>query len=167
MTRRQISAEELHLLYALIGKAIWHLQHVEDALSTCITVKRDIKIRGAKPAAEAESILARHRSNTLGTSLRMAREASVLSRPLQERLEKFKEERDWLVHRSLHQNGEDLYEDERRYPLLDRIEAFSGEALMLQRLVAAELEEFVVSQGVNRQWIESYVAQQRKKLRGA
>lgn len=167
MTRRQINPEELNVLYELIGKAIWHLQHVEDALATYITVKRDIKTRGGKPATEAESILAKHRTSTLGTALRASREAEVLSQSLQERLEKFKNERDWLVHRSLHQNGKDLYEDEKRYPLMQRVDEFSKEALALQRAIAAELEEFVVSQGADRQWIEAYAQQQLRNLRDA
>ena len=34
MVRRQINAEELQKLYALIGESIWHLQNVEDAWNT-------------------------------------------------------------------------------------------------------------------------------------
>ena len=167
MGRRQIDADELSTLYALIGKAIWHLQHVEDALHTSITIKRDIKTRGAKPAAEAQAILEQHRRNTLGKSLRMAREAAIFENALQERLDRFKEERDWLVHRSLHQSGDDLYEDEKRLSVMRRVELFSDEALALQKAVATDLETHVVAQGVSKEWVESYAAEQLKRLRGA
>ena len=166
MGRRRINADELNRLYVLTGKGIWDLQRVEDALSTFITLKRDIKVRGAMPKAQAEAVLARHRSDTLGTSVRIARQGQVLSPSLQDRLEKFKKERDWLVHRSLHQNGDDLYIDERRYLLLNRLAAFSEKAVILQRLIAAELEEFVVAQGISREWIENYAARRIKTLRG-
>lgn len=142
MARRQINTDELHALYMLIGKGIWHLQDVEDALHTCITIKRDIKVRGSVAAVQAKAILSKHRTNTLGSSLRISRKAQVLSSSLQERLERFKEERDWLVHRLVHQDGENLYAYEKRFSLMARIKAFSEEALVLQKLIAAELEEF-------------------------
>jgi hypothetical protein len=166
MGRRRIEFDELNALYMLTGKGIWHLQFIEDALSTCITVKQGIKVRGAMPKAQAEAILATHRSHTLGVSLSIARKGQVLSESLQDRLEKFKKERDWLVHRSLYQNGDDLYIDEKRDLLLKRLRAFSEEAMILQRLIAAELENFVVAQGISREWIESDAARRIKALRG-
>jgi hypothetical protein len=75
MNRRQINEKELQVLYSSIGKGIWHLQNLEDALHTCITVKRDIRVRGSVPPEKAEAILLRHRGNTLGKSLKIAREA--------------------------------------------------------------------------------------------
>ncbi|MGD0199960.1 MAG: hypothetical protein ABSD27_04330 [Bryobacteraceae bacterium] len=157
----------MNALYVLTGKGIWLLQHVEDALSTCITVKTGIKARGAMPEAQAEAVLAKHRSHTLGTSLRIAREGQVLSPSLQDRLEKFKEDRDWLVHRSLQEDGDDLYYiDERRHVILNRLAAFSEEAVILQRLIVAELKEFAVAQGVSRERIENYAAHRLSVLKG-
>jgi len=164
--RRQINAEELHNLFASIGESIWHIQNLEDALHTCITIKRDIKQRGAMPSEQAEAILREHRKNTLGKSLRISREAQVLSIELQSRLDKFKDERDWLVHRSVHQNREDLYVDKERYTLIARIQILSREAITLQKLVAKELEEFVVAQGVSREWVENQARHAIAKLKG-
>jgi len=164
--RRQINAEELNILYASIGESIWHIQNLEDALHTCITIKRDIKKRGAMHSEQAEAILLKHRKNTLGNSLRISREAQVLSVELQNRLDKFKDERDWLVHRSVYQHREDLYEDKKRYTLMARIKMLSGEARALQKLVARELEDFVVAQGVSREWIENQAKQAISELKG-
>ena len=47
MGQKRINADELNSLYRLTGKGIWLLQYVEDALSTCITMKKDIKRKGA------------------------------------------------------------------------------------------------------------------------
>lgn len=118
------------------------------------------------PKAQAEAVLAKHRSHTLGISLRIAREGQVLSPSLQDRLEKFKEERDWLVHRSLQESGDDLYIDERRSLILKRLAGFSEEAVILQRLIYAEVEQFVVAQGVSREWIENYAAHLERVLKG-
>ena len=52
--QRQINAEELLVFFKLIGSGIWYLQHVEDALSTYITVKAEIKDRGGTSAENAK-----------------------------------------------------------------------------------------------------------------
>jgi hypothetical protein len=166
MTRRQINAEELHSLYASIGKGIWHLQNVEDVLHTYITIKRDVKVRAGMPVEQAENILQKHRKNTLGSALKISREANIFSSQIQKRLEEFKEERDWLVHRSVYQNREDLYLEDKRYALINRIDKFAEEAIQIQKLIAEELESFVVAQGVNREWIYQQAQESINKLKG-
>lgn len=151
--RRQINADQLQAFFWLIGSGIWYLQHVEDALSTYITVKAEIKERGRTDANNAELLLSKHRKNTLGTSIRFAEDSQVLSPELLSRLKAFKLERDWLVHRSLHENGDDMYLESDRHRLLERLAKFSEDAKKLQRLIAEELEDFVVSKGVSRKWI--------------
>lgn len=151
--RRQINAEELQVFFKLIGSGIWYLQHVEDALSTYITVKADIKERGGTSAENAERLLSKHRRNTLGTSIRIAKDRQVLDPELLAMLEAFKVERDWLVHRSMDENGDDLFLNSDRLRLLLRLNKFSEDAKRLQRLIAEELEDFVVSKGVSREWI--------------
>lgn len=166
MARRQINAEELHILFTLIGQSIWYLQMMEDALHTTITVKRDVRTPGAIPENEANSLLAQHRSKTLGHSLKISRQAQIFHPDLQKRLESFKEERDWLVHRSVNQNGDDLYLDEKRVDLIERITAFSEEARTLQKLIERELEDFVVSHGLNRESIHQVASETIRKLKG-
>lgn len=68
-------------------------------------------------------------------------------------LKTFKLERDWLVHKSLNENGDDLFLNTDRLRLLERLHKFSEDAKKLQRLIAEELEDFVVSKGVSREWI--------------
>ena len=55
--RRQINLEELGILYQLIGEGVWQLQNLEEALHSCITVKRDLKNRGSISSQEAMLIL--------------------------------------------------------------------------------------------------------------
>ncbi|MBK1695404.1 hypothetical protein CKO09_11745 [Chromatium weissei] len=82
------------------------------------------------------------------------------------KLKEFNEERNWLVHRSLDQDGEDLYLDELRYILIKRIESFSANAIKLQKLVSEEVVEFTVSKGVDRDWINQRAEQQINSLKG-
>lgn len=164
--RRQINAEELLVFFKLIGSGIWHLQHVEDALSTYITVKAEIKDRGGTSAENAKLLLSKHRRNTLGTSIRFAKDRQLLDPELLTMLEAFKLERDWLVHRSLHENGDDLYLNSERRRLLERLNKFSEDAKRLQRLIAEELEDFVVSKGVSREWIHQKTMSDVNRLKG-
>lgn len=164
--RRQINDSELDVLFSLIGQSIWYLQNVEDALNTCITIKGEIKKIGTISEEEAENILTKHRRNTLGTSLRIAKEKNILSKNLLAVLYEFREERDWLVHRSVHQNGDDLYQDSKRYALILRIRKFTDDALVLQNLISKELEDFVVAQGVSKEWIYNHANETISKKRG-
>lgn len=72
--RRQMHPEELETLYRSIGKCIWHIQYVEDALHTLLTLKIEIKTPGAVPEDKAYELLKKHRRATLGTALRTAKE---------------------------------------------------------------------------------------------
>jgi hypothetical protein len=164
--RRQISSEELHTLYSLIGEGIWHLQNVEEILDVYITLKGNVKKRGSMPEEKAEKILAKHRRNTLGSSIKAATKLHVLSEKLQEQLKLFKKERDWLVHRSVYQHRADLYDDEKRSSLFTRIGTFNEEAIMIIKILATELEEFVVSQGVDRNLIQQEGEKRTRELMG-
>lgn len=164
--RRQINAEELNILFSSIGSSIWHIQNLEEALNICITIKKDIKYRGSMSPEKAEEILSKHRKNTLGCSLRNSKEAKIFSITLQDRLDRFKDERDWLVHRSVFQNRDDLYVDNKRYALIEKIRLISKEAIELQKLVSKDLEYFVVAQGVSQEWIYNKANQEILKLKG-
>ena len=166
MDRNPISEEELRAFFMLIGSGIWYLQHVENALATCIAVKGEIKEIGAVNADAGESLLAKHKRNTLGTSIKNAKNMNVLSAELMDALDKFKSERDWLVHRSLDQDGDGLYLNSGRNALLNRLNEFTKEAKKLQKLIAKELEDFVVSKGVSREWICRQAKSDINKKRG-
>lgn len=164
--RRQINEQELPVFFGLIGQGIWYLQHVESALTTCLTVMGDIKEVGTVGRQEAEKILARHQRNTLGTSLRLAEEKGVLTQRLMVALREFKKERDWLVHRSMNENGDDLYLNSSRQAIFQRLERFSEQARTLQKLIAQELEDYVVGKGVSKRWIHARAIQDINAKKG-
>ena len=151
--RRGMNEDELPVFFSLIGQGIWYLQHVENALNTFLTVKGDIKEIRSVSEDEGEKILSKHRRNTLGTSMRIAKEKDVLSKELVSALNTFKEERDWLVHRSMNENGDDLYLNKDRQALFERLDDFAEQARILQKMIAKELEDYVVGKGVSREWI--------------
>jgi hypothetical protein len=166
MERRQINEEELHNLFNLIGEAIWHAQHVEQALHTFVTLKKDIKVRGSVTPAVGEQLFEKNQRKPLGKSLKTSREAGVLTQSLQDRVEAFKEERNWLIHWSVPSNGADLYLDTTRLALMERIKRLSIEARTIHGLIAEEIEDFVCSQGVSKKWILETAMDTIRKLKG-
>ena len=144
------------------------LQYVEDALQTLITIKVEIRTPGRLSFSEGQALLAKHRRSTFGTSLKIVREKSLVSPDLLERLERFKDERDWLVHRSQQSYGDRLYTEPGREDMFRRLENFEGEASALQKAVLAEIDSFVSSSGVDvavaRALAERNIGRMRGKL---
>lgn len=163
---RQINAEELQTLYLLIGQGIWRLQYVEDALATYITMKHHVKMPGRIPEKKAEKILKKYRKNTLGQLLNNAFDNKIMPPKLEKRFRDFKKERDWLVHRCVHQNGKDLYVDNTRYAIMSRIEDFCVEAGTLQNVVYSELKEFSKYRGVDMEKAERSAQKHINELKG-
>lgn len=164
--RRQMYPEELENLYRSIGKCIWHIQYVEDALHTLLTLKIEIKTPGAVPEDKAYELLKKHRRATLGTAMRTARENNSLPQELFSRLSSLKEERDWLVHRSQHQDSEDLYTDVGRRSFFKRLEALEAEAVSLQPAIAEQIRLFVGNHGVSSERAQKIAEQEVAELKG-
>lgn len=164
--RRQIHPEELEFLYHSIGKCIWHIQYVEDALHTLLTLKVEIKTPGVVAENKAYELLKKHRRATLGTALRTAKENRSLPDDLFARLSKLKEERDWLVHRSQHQDGDNLYTDNGRQAVFQRLEALQAEAVSLQPAIYDQIRAFVESHGVSSEKATEIAKQDIAALKG-
>lgn len=152
MSDSPIGHLELNEMFRLTGQAIWYLQQVEIGLSVSITLKGEIQKRGSVPKDKGDAILSSHFANTLGTSIRIAKKKNIYTQSFFDRLSHFKEERDWLVHRSVRLNGEDLFINEGRYKLFRRIESFTNEAVELNKAILGDLVEFVTKQGVSIDW---------------
>jgi len=166
MTRRQINEEELHTLYTLIGKGIWQTQNVEDALHNTIAIMHNIKERGIFTREEGEAFLTSHRAKTLGRLVKTSQKYQLMSQALQERLGKFNDERNWLIHRLVLQSREDLYVDQTRMILFKRIDKFGDEAGQMQKLIASELRDFCKSQGVDLEQVVRNAQKQISRLKG-
>ena len=166
--RRPPFADEVGALYALIGQAVWHLQHLEDALSTAIAIKMDLKeaALGSVPPDRASDILAKRRRPTLGVAVGLAREKSIFDEQLQQRLEEFLEERNWLVHRLVHQNSGDMNVSGRRELLLSRVDNIAIEARRLQGVIGDDLMAFVVAKGAKEKAILEQAQGKFLKSRG-
>ena len=164
--RRQISADELATLYHEIGACIWQMQYLEDVLHTFLAMKIELKEPGKVPAKEAMALLAKHRRATLGTSIKTAEANNALSQELIDQLRALKEERDWLVHRSMHQDGETLYTDDGHNALFARLSGLQSEVTRLKSKIMNEVEIFFFGFGLSSAHANSLAARQIAALRG-
>lgn len=143
-----MSVDELEKLYQKIGACIWHVQCLENALHTLLALKVDVKLPGQIPEDEALESLAKHRRATLGTALSVANRHASLSAELLSELKLIKEERDWLVHRLVHQDGEDIDSGVGRIRVLSRLDELMEKTLSVKKQVINEVSRYCAIFGV-------------------
>jgi uncharacterized protein YutE (UPF0331/DUF86 family) len=69
-----------------------------------------MKKPGTISLEEANKLREKYRSYTLGRAIKITKEAKILPKPLQEALENFVSERNWLIHKSIQNENEALSE---------------------------------------------------------
>ncbi len=164
--RRQINAEELNELYRSVGQCIWHMQYLEDVLHTLLTLKIEIRQPGRVSVEEANILLAKHRRASLGTALGTAEKHKALPERLLDMLRELKEERDWLVHRSVNQDGNMLYTSEGRSAVFGRLKTLMEDTLLVKNLISAEVVAFCAEHGISAAKIEATALQKIAGLKG-
>lgn len=162
--RRQINEEELAVLYMAIGRTVWHLQYFEDVLVSYITMK----LKLSRPISPEESymIFDKERRTPLGPMITTAVTGNLISKKYEERFRKFVDERNWLIHRSWHQNGEALYIDEKRFEFIERVNKLHDESNALKIYLYQEMKRWLISEGVDMNEVNHIANKKIKRLRG-
>lgn len=164
--RRQITEEELAALYHDMGACIWHIQYLEDVLHNLLTMKVEIKEPGKVEKSVAMALLAKHRRATLGTAIRTAENFRALPQELVAQLRSLKEERDWLVHRSMHQDGDGLYTSDGRDAVFCRLALLQQKTIRIKSQLVSEVEAFCASHGISSKESNDLAEKQIAGLRG-
>ena len=164
--RRLMNSEELEALYSAVGKCIWNIQYLEDGLHTYFAMKVDLHVEAPLSEDKAYEILSKHRRANLGTALGTAERNNVLPSALLADLRTLKEERDWLVHRSMHQDGEKLYTDEGRTMVFRRLEGLMLNSISLKKGLMLEVDKFCESRGISPAKAAALAEKQLKRRRG-
>lgn len=149
--KKSASQNEINL-YCLIGEAVCMAQLLEDALSTSITLKKEVKKPRTISRKEADKFKEKHRSNTLGSAIKLTRKESILPELLQEALENFVLERNWLIHTSI-QNEEEALSISTK----NRIQSISQLAQILLESVNADLMQYSSSVGVDMSGVQAAI----------
>src|SRR3954470_20832166 len=110
-----IIPEEFSELTSLVGYAVWQIQVLEQVLASYLIMVH--RITTATPRTEVETMFLKTAKHTLGQLFSAIRKTGGWSESLLPRLERFIVERNWLVHRSRHENRSDLYSPVKRTAL--------------------------------------------------
>jgi len=139
---------DLHEVYAHVGEAVWQIQFFENTLVHYSAMV--FKIPPKFAAVEAYAILENTAKKTLGQLLKELRSHSTVPDNF---LQEFLKERNWLVHRSRHENHTDLYSQEKLIALIARLQKLSDEALLLNKEFAKILEDWIIKRGIKKEHI--------------
>nr|WP_321485606.1 hypothetical protein [uncultured Draconibacterium sp.] len=150
-------------LYVLTGEALCMIQHLEDALSHAIVLKKEVKRPNGIPKTNADFFLNKYRSYTLGKAIGIAKKKQLYTHQLQQELKEFLSERNWLVHKSIAHNRDEWDMNVSRDKLFDRIKAVTNQALRLQTLIEDDLIIFSETNGVDMSRVQAEIMKHRKK----
>ena len=127
--------EHVDQLYRLIGKAVWHLQHLENIVAsfTAFKVLQAKREKGKRlRTTDVERALAKQKRQTLGPLIGNAKAHKTIPPHLAKRFEALLEERNWLIHNCVTDEFLSLRNTAERQRLFQRIDGFSEEAIALQ-----------------------------------
>ena len=139
--------KETERIYLALGRALWHLQYVEDALNALLTVKQDIGGPGLFTEAEARAMLAKQLKATLGQAVKRAEKCALLPAEELSRLAHLKNERNWVAHKVQRTVGDSVLSPWGRLELLQRLERVTSESQAMLEIVVSEMRRFVGSTG--------------------
>lgn len=139
------ASQQEQSLYCVIGESICAVQHVEDALSHSIVLKKT----KPKLRSEADKLLEEHRSYTLGRAIKIVEEASLYPESILQELKEFLSERNWLIHKSIAQERDEWGLDAPSEKLFFRMKAITTQAQKLLQLIEEDLIEFSEANGVD------------------
>lgn len=130
-------------LYCFIGEGIWKIQIVEQALSCSIT----LKMNPEATKEQADEILKKHQSFTLGVAVNIASKEKLYDSSLQDELYTFLSQRNWLVHKAMAESHHDKNWEDQKEELFHKIKSISDKAESLQRQIEYDMIAFSSSKG--------------------
>lgn len=156
-------SQDVASVYLLIGEAICMIQHLEKAISVLITLKRDVKYPNRISEEEANGFLEQYCLRTLGQAIKLAKQNNLFSITLYSDLEAILKERNWLVHKCLHDYLDNMRTASVIDVFLNRIKTISDDAKRLQETIEADLIAFSESVGVDMSRVRAYIKQYSHK----
>lgn len=142
VTKIPASQDEI-TLYCFTGEALWKIQMVEQALSHSIT----LKMNPEETKEQADEFLKHHQRYTLGKAIKVAIDNKLYSLSLQDELNSFLVQRNWLIHKAMHENQSDFNIENKRKELFNKIKSISDKAESLQREIEYDMINFCTSKG--------------------
>lgn len=148
-------------LYCFLGEALLKIQMLEQALSHSIT----IKMNPDETKEKADEFLKKQQRYTLGQAIRITLEKKFFNTAIQDELNSFLEQRNWLVHSVLIGNEEDFNAGNTKEELFQKIKSISDKAESIQRIIEYDMIDFCSSKGKDMSKIKEALLLQEKGIR--
>jgi hypothetical protein len=148
-------------LYCFIGEALLKTQMVEQALSHSIT----LKMNHEETKERADEFLKQNQSYTLGQAIKISIKEELYNLSLQNELNAFLQQRNWLVHKVICGNEEDLNAGNIKEELFDKIKAISDKAESIKYIIEYDLIDFCSSKGKDMSEILAVLKLQERGIR--
>ena len=130
-------------LYFHLGEALLKIQMLEQSLSYSIT----LKMNPDETKEKADEFLKKQQRYTLGSAIKTALEKKLFNLDIQEELNAFLKERNWLVHSVIIGNEENFNARIIKEALFQKIKSISDKAESIQRIIESDLIDFCNSKG--------------------
>jgi hypothetical protein len=147
-------------LYCFMGESLLKIQHVEQALSCSIT----IKLNPTETREKADEFLELKQRFTLGQAINLATKENLYSVTLQEELNNFLVQRNWLVHKAVLDIQMD-FNDNNKEELFKKIKAISDKAEYIQHEVEYDMINFCSARGTDMSKIAAQLNLQKQGVR--
>lgn len=130
-------------LYTLLGAAVWSIQHLEDALNTAIAIKTP----KATNRMEGDKIRNSNRELPLGRAIGHAEKEKTFDEAFQNKLKSFLADRNWLIHRCMHESIDDMGAILDQNQLFTRIRDIELSAVSLKEAIEIDILNFCAANG--------------------
>lgn len=159
---KRIPANESEItLYCHLGEALIKTQIVEQALSYSIT----IKMNPEEIKEKADEFLKKYQRHTLGSAIKIALEKKLFNSVIQDDLNSFLEQRNWLVHSILIGNEENFNTENIKEELFQKIKSISNKAEDIKCVIEYDMIDFCSSKGRDMSKIKEVLQLQEKGIR--
>lgn len=128
-------------LYCFLGEALIKIQALEQALSHSVT----IKMNPDESKEKADEFLKKQQGYTLGRAIKTASEKKLFNTTIQEELNSFLKQRNWLVHGVIIGNEENFNAGTIKEELFQKIKSISDQAEIIKHAIEFDLLEFCSS----------------------
>lgn len=148
-------------LYCYLGEALLKTQMAEQALSYSIT----LKMNPTETKEKADESLNQNQTYTLGQAIKIAVEKKLFHLTLQDELNTFLKQRNWLVHKVICGNEEDFNAGNIEDALINKIKSISDNAESIKHLIEFDLIDFCSSKGKDMSKIVKLLKLQEQGIR--
>lgn len=148
-------------LYCYLGEALLKTQLVEQALSYSLT----LKMNPDETKEKADEYLKQSQKYTLGKAINISNKEKLYNFALQDELNAFLKQRNWLIHSVLIGNEENFNAGNIKEELFQKIKSISNKAESIHRELEYDLIDFCSSKGKDMSKIKELLKLQEKGIR--